>query len=139
MSAEPGYDVRIHLAAAAIGFTSGTNIFDGPERAYGDGVPHEAAFVTPYGGPQPQPFIGGTTEQRFPQVQVLYRSGVDDYNGGEAKARAIRDALHHQSITRATGGSYTDCRALQSAPLFLGIDEQRRTRWAINVELWHRE
>ena len=139
MSADPGGDVRAALVTAAIGFTAGTNLFDGPEKPQGTGVPNEAAFVTPYGGPAPEPFLSGADEQRYPQVQVFYRSDPDDYAGGETTARAIYGALHHQSIPRAVGGTYTNCRALQGAPIPLGIDEHRRHRWSINVELWHRE
>jgi hypothetical protein len=140
MSADPGGDVRAAIEAAGIGFTAGTNLFDGPEQSQGTGVPNEAAFVLPYGGPPPSAFCGNrTAEERYPAVQVLYRSDVDDFDGGESTARAILGALHHQTIFRGVGGSYTDCTGLQSLPLYIGVDESRRHRWTINLELWHRE
>lgn len=139
MSADPGGDIRAVLTAAGIGLTEGTNLFDGPEQPESTGMPHAAAFVLPYGGAPTVAFLGGTTEERFPLVQILYRSDPDDYNGGEETARDIRDAIHHVSIARAVGGTYTDCTVQSSAPLYIGIDEHRRHRWTINAELWHRE
>lgn len=140
MSADPGADVVTALEAAAIGLTGGTNLFKGTEQPFGDGVPNAAAFVIPYGGPAPSAFCGNRVEEeKFQAVQVLYRSDPDDYNGGETMARAILNALHHQTIVRGTGGNYTDCYSAQSLPYSLGVDESRRHRWTINVELWHRE
>lgn len=139
MSADPGGDVRTALNAAGIGLTGGTNLFDGPEQPQGTNVPHEAAFVLPTGGPSPASFIGMTEEMRYPYVQVLNRSDPDDYNGGEAQARAIRDALHRQVVARGVGGNYTECMALQDGPNYLGMDRHRRHRWTSNFRLWHRE
>lgn len=139
MSADPGGDLRAHIETAAIGFTGGTNLFDGAEQPAGAGVPDEALFVLPYGGPAPMADVGGSTEERFPKVQLLYRSDPDEYNDGETAARLVLETVHHQTIARGVGGSYTDCTADTSAPLYLGMDEKRRHRWTINVELWHRE
>jgi hypothetical protein len=139
MSADPGGDVRTALNGAGIGLTAGTNLFDGPEQPYGTGVPHAATFVLPTGGPAPRPFIGMSVELRHPYVQVTSRSDPDDYNGGEAQARAIRDALHRQVVARGVGGDYTECIALQDAPNYLGMDRHRRHRWTNNFQLWHRE
>lgn len=139
MSANPGSDIRIHLAAAGIGLTAGTNLFDGPEVGQGTGVPHEACFVLSYGGAPTIAHMGKGYEERYPMVQVRVRSGVDDYAGGEALSRAVLHAIHHRAVARSIGGYYTDVTVQQSEPLYIGHDNDRCHRWSINVELWHRE
>lgn len=114
-------------------FTQATNLFEGPVRAAGATVPHEALFVLATGGDPPLPFLGTTVSYCVSALQVRYRSAPHEYAAGRAKVRAVRNAIHLGSIT-----GYVEVRVRESEPLYLGPDEHGSHEWAINVDMEHR-
>lgn len=137
-AAKPTTDVRTHLNTQVGALTAGTNLFDGSSHAVGTGVPAKAVFVLASGGPGAEAYIGSPEERRWPNVQCVVRSDAEDFAGGEALARLVRDTLHHQTITRTGGGSY-DGRVMQDEPIYMGPNEARQHEWSVNTELYHEE
>lgn len=143
MAQSPGYDVATRLATAltftsppggSLTLTLGTNLFIGPERAVeGSTIPAQAVFCLGSGGPQPRPYLGASVVggQRLSRVQVVVRSTSDDFDGGEALARACLTRLE-----RAELSGYYNCRVLESEPNYIGQNEHGLHRWTLNVELW---
>ena len=87
--------------------------------------------MTPYGGQEPDPLINAAADGSiyYSSIQITIRSGPDDFMGGLAKARKVRDALHTKNPS-----AYISWRALSSEPLYLGIDELQEHRWVVNIE-----
>lgn len=132
MPFEPGLDVATQLDADAA-FTLGTNLFYGPERPEGDGMPHKAVFCLSSGGPGPEEYADGSGISRWiGVVQIISRSDPGRYADGLAQARLIRDLLH---IQPATG--YHEWIFQESEPIYLGTDETDRHRWSSNLEVWY--
>jgi hypothetical protein len=127
-------DVVTELAASGLGLVSGTNLFTGPERSVGDGIPDQAVFVLATGGAPPAPFIDGSgVDYCWSTVQITVRSAVRSFHSGQALARSVRNAIHEASIS-----GYVDVRAREAEPNYLGADEQEMHTWTINVEMEHR-
>lgn len=124
-------DVATFLAAAGHG-TVGTDIFNVPEQPESNIFPAAAVFCVLYAGDQDD-YVGQTPQGIYkPKVQVTVRGAQQAaaWATGEAKARAVRDALHAVAL----GGSYIDCRTL-NGPNFIGKNDQDQPRWTINVAI----
>lgn len=75
-----------------------------------------------------------------PSFQIKVRSVKDDYDGCRAKLLAIYNLLHGgeaqisagAEVSPKTGGSYVYCYAVQSGPIPLGQDQNRRPMMAQN-------
>ena len=117
------------------GLVSGTNLFAGPVRAPGTGVPDKAVFVLATGGPPPMPFIlgGSGTDYCRSTVQVRVRSDQEDFPTGQTLARALRTLLHKNILS-----GYIDVRVRESEPNYLGQGELGHHEWSINLEMEHR-
>lgn len=127
-------DIATVLAAGGIGLTSGTNLFTGPERPIGDGIPDEAVFVLASGGYPPEPFIDGSGQDYcISTVQIIVRSAIRSHDSGQTLARDVRDCVH-----KATIAGYVDLRVREAEPNYLGQDEQELHTWSLNMELQHR-
>jgi len=124
---DPAMDVANYLENQGIG-TVNTDIFIGHIRPASQHVPVNSIFVQNTGGRPPQRFLRTKTEIRYPSVQVLVR--WSSYEAGQAKAEAIYDALESASIS-----GYLDIVADQSAPLYLGLDENNNYGWSLNFTL----
>jgi len=124
---DPAMDVANYLENQGIGTVS-TDIFIGHIRPASQYVPVNSIFVQNTGGYPPQRFLQTVTELRRPSVQVLVR--WSSYEAGQAKAEAIYDALESASIS-----GYLDIVADQSAPIFLGLDENNNYGWSLNFTL----
>jgi len=137
MATSPDSDVVTKLNGVS-GWTTGAgrNLFRGPVRPPSTEIPHAACFVLASAGPAPEAFSGSTPELRYSAVQVRTRSNAGTtssvYVDGLTKARATRDALHHATIS-----GYHDVRAMQTEPVYIGVDESGHHEWSINLELWH--
>ena len=118
------------LAAGGLSLVLGTNLFIGPERPPGTGIPHLATFVQVYGGVV-QPLMGVSSDYQVSRVQVLHRGDVDTYKTAQDFARSMMPVLHRQDPS-ATG--YFDCVVLQSEPIFLSRDDTEHPRFVINVQ-----
>jgi hypothetical protein len=120
--------------------TIGTNAWAGPERGVAEGVPMNAVFVEAYSGRSDVNGRqgGGAVRQRWFSVQVTVRSGRLDYAGGDAKARAIFDAL--DLLGPWTGPTslvvYQDLRCRDAGPLCLGPADSDAYYFVIALEVW---
>lgn len=109
------------------------NLWAGPERPTLGVVPRRAVFVirsaeyrTIYGGGQ----------YRYLSADIVIRSALDDYAGGELLARSIYDALHLLGrFTGASGQAYEDVRA-SDAPAYQGQADDDPHYWVLPVQLW---
>jgi Bacteriophage minor capsid protein len=127
------------VARLGVGYTHGTNVFDGPVRAADALVPQEAIFVLPTGGFDSIPerttaahLVNPAippTELVSPTIQVRIRSACDDYTGGYAIARAVRSALH-----RYIPSGFLECRVREAHPIYLGRDSLGCHEWSFNLE-----
>ena len=134
MPHNPGKDF-VDALDAAIGatLTKGTDLFHGPKKPVGPGVPAKAVFVMPTGGAPPvdDHGIGAEATSLFaPTVQALVRGDQGDYDAGLILAQAVRDTGHKMSVA-----GYLDCLLLSSEPIWLGFDPEDHPEWSINFEL----
>lgn len=66
----------------------------------------------------------------YPGVQIVVRSGPDDYTAARLQFQLIFDALHSQEVNISS--DFVIFNATHSAPLAMGYDERRRWRGAWN-------
>jgi hypothetical protein len=124
------------VATLGAGYTYGVNMLTGPVRKPSDNqalataVPHKAAFFNSTGGITSVPFLdgGSKTEEERLTVQIWIRSKPGDYDDGKAFAQAIFNAV---DMTPPTG--YFECRAMNSAPMYVGLDQTDHHVWSVNV------
>jgi hypothetical protein len=122
-------DVATHIGATVAGFTYLTNVFDGPVRPV-PAAPAKAVFVLATGGPPPEARIGETQADRFPALQIRTRGDKNDFAGGLADARAVRDAVHYAPLA-----GWVDVRVQETEPNYLGEDNNGHPEWSVNAEL----
>lgn len=125
-------DMVTYLDANVGALTAGTNLFEGPVRAVGTGVPDEAVFCIVTGGPAPEPFInaGNVVEERVHSLLLRVRSEPGEFNSGQTLARSVRDAAHRASIS-----GYLDVSIRECDPAYLGSDDEERHNWSIGVDM----
>jgi hypothetical protein len=129
-------DIATTLAAAGLGLTTGANLFIGrlPEAGLAsDGVPAPDACVAVLqtGGGAPLPFVGqGRKALLSVACQVRVRSGREDFQGGQALAFAVWEALN-----QTTPSPYLSVVLRESTPFYGGPDNEDRHLWALNVAL----
>ena len=130
-------DIATQIAANVAALTLGTNCFYGPVRPISakDGIPGQAVFaaiVAP--SAQPIPMRGtdagtGPDQIRAHRVQIMIRSKHEDYAGGVALARSVRDGICYRPPS-----GYDDIEPVQSAPLYLGKDDKGHHEWSLNID-----
>lgn len=96
--------------------------------------PDVAVMVMPTGG-WPQPDF---TPERIPTVQLIVRSQRHDPRPGWQLAKRLLEALDGLDlVTLDEGGSdeirLLGCTAVQSSPASMGMDENRRHEWSLNL------
>jgi hypothetical protein len=129
-------EAAAHLASLSpivdnLSLTVGRNLFVGPERATRAEVPDFAVFAQNVAGGPPQPYVNNRYDFARLAVQLLVRSAPGQFAQGELLARNILSRLHREKPT-----GYVTCLSQQAGPTYLGEDEGRRHRWALNFELW---
>lgn len=91
-------------------------------------TPDVALAVVPTGG-YPQPTLAPTD---LPTVQLLVRGDQHDPRGGLDLAERIYGALTCLDLVDLDEHRVIGCTALQSAPVALGLDSNRRHEWSLN-------
>lgn len=130
MTQDPTQDVATHLASAGLSLTVGTNLFMGPVRAAGDGIPQAAVFVHGQGGDAPEPYQGASGSTWEVEVEVTIRSEPKDFTGGRTRARAILQAIHLASLS-----GYYSVRSEDAEPDYLEQDDAGCHEWAVAFTL----
>lgn len=121
-------DLRAKLVPGVIATAAA---FEGPIRKVGNGIPHQAIFITPVGSPPPFMYMDGGADLRRYNAQVYVRSNPNAYTAGLALAEAAYNALHKASIS-----GYVRVVAEQSAPAYIGLDAQEHHEWTFTVQGW---
>ena len=131
-SLTPDAAVVTHLAAAGLGLTAGTNLFRGPVRPVGNGVPDKAVFCLETGGAPPVPYINAAShgDTWTFDIQVRVRGDREAFATTRNLARSIRNTHH-----RATISGYLSVTATESAPRPMGFDGGERPEFSLNVKL----
>lgn len=127
----PDLAVVSHLAASIAALTAGANLFGGPVRPHGQGVPLQAVFCLATGGPVNTPYFGAERSWSVHLVQVRVRSAPEKFAVGQALGRDCLAALHLAQLQ-----GYTSCRVREPGPNYLGVDGNGCHDFSLNVELW---
>lgn len=132
---QPDLDVAVKLAASGLGLTLGTNLFWGKLRevdAVG-GVRSKAVFVMTRLSGAPTNYCDGarTPQGREPLLQIVVRSDPQDFAGGQALARGVKDALHDIVLS-----GYDACRVTQAEPVPISESDKGEHLFSLNVHLW---
>lgn len=125
---------RLAARAPSVIFVTGAsrNTWAGPERPTVGVVPRRAVFVARAGE-----FVNiyGGGQYRYFTIDVVVRSLLDDYAGGELLSRQVYDALHLSgAFTGTTGQAYDDIRVEQ--PQYDGQEDNGPHFWSMTVQLW---
>lgn len=93
--------------------------------------PDVAMAVTFYAGGQGDAGLQYDT----PRCQIRCRGTKNDKTQGYALAKSVYDALHGLSRRTLPGGTWMlQCLGVQSGPAGMGIDNNGRDEWTVNVE-----
>ena len=136
MSTTPDIDLVGHVNTNVGALTTGTNLFAGPVRAVGTGVPDLSVFVLATNGAPPMAFIAGGAgnEQRYHGILVRVRSAPRAFEAGQTLARSVRDAIHHTAVS-----GYIEVEVRETDPAYLGTDDKGHHDWSIGVEMYSEE
>lgn len=149
MAQHPAHDLATALAVGSsvtllsppggsvtVGYGAGAaNIVRGPARDTDELVANQLINVLPTGGPPPMPFMGAATNENLyaARVQVVVRSKAEQYESGEALARAVRAKLHLVVIS-----GYVSVMAQESEPNYLGVDDRGLHRFSVNFMMTYK-
>ena len=126
MSHNPIGDVVSLLNSdAGLGLTVGTDLFVGNMRGPNSKIPVNAVFVAPGSADVPTRVMGEVNEIR--QVLALIRIRWKTFGAGDAKARAIQNALQAASLPGPS--VYLDFFSTESLPTSLGQDGEGHHLW----------
>lgn len=137
MSAE--IDTRLFIAStASLSGVNTTNCFVGPIRKPSGLVPGKAVFVKEYSSNGPSPYMDASRKTyRTFDLQIMVRGDVNQYSS----TRQIADDIWHK-MDRASAASlstastsYVRVTCAQSAPIYVGQDDQERDMFSVNVRL----
>jgi hypothetical protein len=130
--ARPDQDLADLIAANVAGLVVGENVFAGPPREPGPGIPSAAVFCSPSGTGTIGAVLGrGNVDVRRPAVQVFVRGDVGEMSEAEDLAREIRDAIHKQ--TEVEG--YLAFAVREPDPVFVESDDSEHPLFVMNVEV----
>lgn len=122
------------LAAAAIGLTSGTNLFVGPvQDRPGD---ETVVGVVPYTGARASEheFGAAALAYEWPRLQIVTRGPADDLQAALMMAQACYEALGAVQAQDLSGTLYHGITCLQP-PAYLRHDANRRPLVVFNCEV----
>ena len=118
-----------------ITLTLDTNLFAGPVRPPGDGIPEQCVFVNHTGGALIDTFRD-SAPTRVASVQVRVRGNPDDFATAEALARDVWARIHNLTVTSVAGAlPYMVVLNLDGEPNNLGQDDKEHWEFSINVEM----
>ena len=116
--------------------TLDTNLFAGPVRPPGDGIPEQAVFVNQTGGRLIDTFRT-TTPTRVATLQVRVRGNPDEFGEVDALARDILVKIHNLAVSPVdvSAANYMAVLNVDGEPLNLGQDDKEHWEFSINVEM----
>lgn len=117
-------------ADVTLTYGAGGNLMVGPVRAEEGAVPTVAVFVLQGGGFAPTPYMGQSESWHTSRVQVTVRSPVDQFQQGEALARALHARAHLN-----TPPGYTFALASESDPVYLGPTDAGSHLFTFNLDV----
>lgn len=137
MSAE--IDTRVFIAStASISGVTTANCFVGPIRKSGGFIPGKAVFIKEYSLSAPSPYMDATRKTyRSFDLQIIVRGDINQYSA----TRQMADDVWHKMDRASTASlstastSYVRITCAQSAPIYLGQDDQERDLFSVNVRL----
>lgn len=116
-------DIADALVAAGLGIQQTNEAADWMMRiGYMQASPDRSVCVYTAGGQAPETGMPAG----YPNFQIKVRGNKDDYAAVEAMETAIYRFLHAGNAPVQFGATWVYCYAIQSAPLPLGQDENRR-------------
>lgn len=132
-------DLTTYLASESTGvpynttLVAGTNLFAGELPSDPAGDRPVAVALTEYPGREPEHDLGETTTRwEYPRFQLTVRA--TSHATGRLLAQQIKESLVAVVNTTLSGVKYMNIDALQSAPLQMPRDENRRWIWVWNFE-----
>jgi hypothetical protein len=139
MAQRPNLDLATALDTLLAALTLDANLFAGPVRPFletssaGVIVPRAAAFCIVRASRNPiRLFRGGRI--REPVVQITIRD--PDFDAGELTALDVLTATEDMSVAAGTDlADYVSAIAVESAPNYLGRDDQEDHMFTLNVEM----
>lgn len=145
MPFEPAIDFVRAMDGASASFTFNTNIFAGEERAPKKRgrvtvIPEEGVFCLENGG-RPIDIVhdapgADESDVYWVRIEAVIRSKRNDFDGGQALARLVRQTGHKLAVTQFVGGAvYIDCLSVGSGPTYLVDDDTEHHRWLQEFEL----
>lgn len=104
------------------------DVFCGPARRVGNGIPENAVFILEQGGHNPQEYLDGGLSQTYRSnlINVRVRSAPRAYGVGKARADGVWRAFQ-----KATASGYVRITMSNSAPLYMGQDEAECDEWVL--------
>lgn len=128
-------DLQSYLASQ--GYVDGSSGWTSYRNALRD-VPDKIVVFTEDGGPAPEMVAAsgiGSDASQWEDVQIRTRGEPGEIDVARSKARAIATALHALTATALGSSTYEAVRALTSAPVFIGSDENDRPEFTQSFRL----
>lgn len=123
-------DVRSFLTSTASVIASSA-VFCGRVRPAVGAVPAKSVWISGAGGWAPQDVFSGISTTMFTRtVSVIVRGTPQDYAGGLTLALDVHQRLHRGAVS-----GYLWVAAMQSAPAYMGLDDQECPSWNLLVNL----
>lgn len=123
-------DVRSFLTGTASVLASSA-VFCGRVRPAVGSIPSKSVWISGAGGWAPQDVFSGVSTTMFTRtVSVIVRGTAQDYAGGLALAEAVHQRLHRGAVS-----GYLWVACMNSAPLYMGLDDQEQPSWNMLVNL----
>lgn len=132
----PHTAIATYLAAQLAGYTLNTNVFAGPmQPASYTGIPAACIFCLASGGRAPAAYMHSDRKHFMqPRVQVLIRGAKEAHMAGQATAWSVLNTLRGAASAAIAG--YLNVEVSESAPNYLGEDDEGYPMWSVNATLW---
>lgn len=131
--ASPDTDLLAALDTDLATLTAGTNLFSGPARPVGSGIPQKCVFIWCMPGGEIENWVqnGARTSMMYNATcRIVIRGDKDDYAGARTLARSIRDAL----AWRVTTG-YISVQVRTAEPEYYGVDDLGAHLFGMDVDM----
>ena len=120
------------------GTTTASNTFIGPVRKAGPFIPDQAIFIRTQGGLNPNEYLdgrNGVSTYRIVDAKVRVRSPVNQYDTGSTLAESAWRSMQACSVASLSTAStqYVRVTCFESAPYYLGINDQEQDEWEFTV------